>query len=122
MWRGQNRRKPENQPGRRDSDNLYCPLHGTHSTQLAVIENDLKGKVSMKLFGIFIGSATALVIFVGGIMISNQKEMQKNISDIKLKQATINAKMDYQITKKVDPLEKIGDKKDRRKRLGDENR
>lgn len=89
----QERRDPLNGAGRRCYDG-YCPLHPVHHDAIETLQEDMKGKVSMKLFGIFIGSATALIIFIGGIMISGQREVAKSIVEIKTTQAKIEAKIE----------------------------
>lgn len=90
------RRDPSNGAGRRCYDG-YCPLHDTHAGDIRVLREDMKGKVSMKLFGIFIGSATALIIFIGGVMISGQREVAKSIVEIKTTQAKIEAQIEAKL-------------------------
>lgn len=53
----------------------------------------------MKLFGIFIGSATALTIAIGGIMIYGQREVNKSIVEIKTTQTKIETQMDIYLNK-----------------------
>ncbi len=94
------KRRPENGAGRRAYDG-HCPLHTTHHEDIKTLKIDLKGlekgKVSMKLFGIFIASATAISIFVGTVMIYGQREVAKSITEIKTTQAEIKTKLEYHI-------------------------
>jgi hypothetical protein len=91
------KRKTENGAGRRCSDG-YCPLHLTHHADIKTLKADVKdikeGKVGMKLFGIFIGSITALAIFVGGWMISSQKDIAKDVVEVKTNQAAISMQIE----------------------------
>jgi hypothetical protein len=94
------KRRPENGAGRRCTDG-YCPLHSTHHGDIKTLKEDYKGlekgKVSLKLFGIFITSATALTIAIGGIMIHGQRETAKSIVEIKTAQARIETQMDIHL-------------------------
>jgi len=97
------RRQPENGAGRRRTDG-FCPLHTTHHDDIGILKKDLKdlekGKVSMKLFGIFVASVTAISIFVGGVMIYGQREMAKSISEIKTTSTRTETKIDYHMIDK----------------------
>jgi hypothetical protein len=94
MWTGKERRKESNQPGRRESDQAFCPLHATHHQQIATLESDVKGKVSMKLFGLFVSTAVLIMIAVGGIMITSQSQITDKIVEIKTQQASMATKIE----------------------------
>jgi hypothetical protein len=96
------KRRPENGAGRRCTDG-YCPLHSTHHGDIKTLKEDYKGlekgKVSMRLFGILIGSATVLAIAIGGVMIHGQREVAKSIVEIKTTQAKIETQMNIYLYK-----------------------
>ena len=104
IWQGPNRRKDENQPGRRVSDQHYCPLHDTHHDQIITLENDMKGKVGMKLFGIFIGSVTTIALVVAGWMISSQGKIIDSVVELKTQQATLSTKIDIHMSNQQRPI------------------
>jgi hypothetical protein len=95
------KRQPENGAGRRCTDG-YCPLHLTHHADIKTLKADVKGiekgKVGVKLFGIFIGSVTALAIFVGGWMISSQKDIAKDLVEVKTDQARIATQVEIHMS------------------------
>lgn len=98
MWTGKERRKDENQPGRRESDQIFCPLHSTHHEQINTLETNVlaltKDKVSVKLFTVFVGSAITIMVAVGGIMISSQSKMTDKIIEMKTTQASMATKIE----------------------------
>ena len=98
MWIGIERRQAENQPGRRESDQTYCPLHATHHDQIANLAANVnaltKETVSMKLFSIFVGSSITIMLAVGGIMIASQSNISEKISEIKAESASISTKLE----------------------------
>jgi hypothetical protein len=95
------KRQPENGAGRRCTDG-YCPLHLTHHADIKTLKDDVKGlekgKVGMKLFGILIGSATIVAVFVGGWMISSQREIAKDLVEVKTDQARIATQVEIYMT------------------------
>lgn len=85
--------------GRRAYDG-FCPLHDTHHNDIQTLKTDLKGKIGMKLFLGLLSCATALFIFVGGVMIKGQAKVEDSIVEIKTTQARIETKVDIYIDKK----------------------
>jgi hypothetical protein len=70
--------------GRREYDKSPCPFYDNQKHKCGEVEdvrNDLKNKVSTKMFGIFVASAGAFMIFLAGTLISlNYKSLEKTDS------------------------------------------
>jgi len=90
------KRHMENGAGRRAYDG-YCPLHGTHHDDIGILKQDMKSKISVKLFGIFVGSSITVALVIAGWIIASQAKIVDSVQEIQTQATRIEAKVDFHL-------------------------